>query len=114
MIRGHLAGPLTALPIATLAAFLMSSSSVLAADVAAPSKIDAVTVFPAGAEVTRVAQVKLVAGEHAIILDDLPATAIPSSIDQWRRRHASSVAAGHQRRKCRFHDDEPEQARHRR
>jgi hypothetical protein len=49
--------------------------SALAADVPAASKIDAVTVFPAGAEVTRSAKVKLVAGEHTIILTDLPPSA---------------------------------------
>lgn len=80
MTRGPKAAPFAALPLATLAAVLMSSTSLLAADIAATSKIDAVTVFPAGAEVTRVTQVKLAAGEHAIVLNDLPATAIPSSI----------------------------------
>lgn len=80
MTRGPKAALFAALPLATLAAVLMSSTSLLAADISAASKIDAVTVFPAGAEVTRVTQVKLAAGEHAIILNDLPATAIPSSI----------------------------------
>ncbi len=79
MTRGPLAASMAA-SLATLATVLMSSTSAFAADIAATSKIDAVTVFPAGAEVTRITQVKLAAGEHAIILNDLPATAIPSSI----------------------------------
>lgn len=52
----------------------------LAADISATSRIDAVTVFPHGAEVTRVAQAKLEAGEHALILDDLPGELDPQSI----------------------------------
>lgn len=79
MTRGPQAASITA-SLATLATVLMSSTSSLAADIAAASRIDAVTVFPAGAEVTRVTPIKLAAGEHAIILNDLPATAIPSSI----------------------------------
>jgi uncharacterized protein (TIGR02231 family) len=59
---------------------LSAPLSVEAADVAATSKIDAVTVFPAGAEVTRSAKVQLAAGEHTIILTDLPPSANPSSI----------------------------------
>lgn len=51
-----------------------------AADVVALSAIDAVTVFPAGAEVTRAAKVTLVAGEQRIVFPDLPAQAIPASI----------------------------------
>jgi uncharacterized protein (TIGR02231 family) len=51
-----------------------------AADVTAASKIDAVTVFPAGAEITRIAKTRLPAGEHTIIFKDLPAAAIQSSI----------------------------------
>ncbi len=40
-----------------------------------------VTVFPSGAEVTRVAdEVKLDGGEHMIIFNDVPAFAIPGSI----------------------------------
>ena len=52
----------------------------MAADVAAVSIIDAVTVFPSGAEVTRQARVKLAAGEQRIVFPDLPAQAIPGSI----------------------------------
>ena len=49
-----------------------SLSPALAADLKAVSKVDAVTVYPQGAEVTRVAEVKLEAGEHTLLLEDLP------------------------------------------
>lgn len=62
------------------AAVLVAASPAFAADIAATSKIEAVTVFPAGAEITRTATVKLDAGDHTIVLTDLPATANPSSI----------------------------------
>jgi uncharacterized protein (TIGR02231 family) len=65
---------------AALGASLGAPLSALAADVPATSKIEAVTVFPAGAEITRTAKVKLPAGEHTIILTDLPPTANPASI----------------------------------
>ena len=51
-----------------------------AADVKATSRIDAVTVFPTGAELTRVGKVRLEAGDHVLMFADLPARAIPSSI----------------------------------
>ncbi len=50
------------------------------ADVTATSRIDAVTVFPDGAEVTRVAKVKLDKGEQVILFGDLAAAAVPGSI----------------------------------
>ena len=55
-------------------------SGAYAADVQGTSRIDAVTVFPSGAELTRIGKVKLEAGDHAILFSDLPARAIPSSI----------------------------------
>lgn len=51
-----------------------------AADVAAQSVIETVTVFPSGAEITRIAKVKLMAGEQRIVFPDLPAQAIAGSI----------------------------------
>lgn len=51
-----------------------------AAEVPANSKIDAVTVFPSGAEVTRIAKVTLDKGEHTLLIDDLPASAVQGSI----------------------------------
>jgi len=54
--------------------FLVPAS---AADFAASSHIDHVTVYPQGADVTRIADVALPAGEHRIILADLPASVDP-------------------------------------
>lgn len=51
-----------------------------AAEVEAVSQIDAVTVFPMGAEVVRVAKVQLEKGEHTVLFRDLPAGAVDGSI----------------------------------
>ncbi|MBX9862796.1 MAG: mucoidy inhibitor MuiA family protein [Hyphomicrobium sp.] len=51
-----------------------------AAEVEAVSRIDAVTVYPMGAEVMRVAKVQLEKGEHTILFQDLPAGAVEGSI----------------------------------
>ena len=59
---------------------LALSGPTLAADVPVTSHIDAVTVFPSGAEATRVARLSLEKGEHTLILSDLPAEAVPGSI----------------------------------
>ncbi len=55
-------------------------STAHAADVKGTSRIDAVTVFPSGAEITRVGKVTLEGGDHVILFTDLPARAIHSSI----------------------------------
>ena len=55
-------------------------SGAYAADIKGTSRIDAVIVFPSGAEVTRVGKVRLEAGDHVILFADLPARAIASSI----------------------------------
>jgi uncharacterized protein (TIGR02231 family) len=52
----------------------------MAADVTATSAIDAVTVFPSGAEISRLAKVKIIKGEGRIVFPDLPAQAIAGSI----------------------------------
>jgi uncharacterized protein (TIGR02231 family) len=67
------------LPIA-LAVLLLCVPGAHAADLKGTSRIEAVTVFPAGAEVTRVGRVKLERGDHVILFTDLPARAIASSI----------------------------------
>jgi uncharacterized protein (TIGR02231 family) len=51
-----------------------------AADINATSRIDAVTVYPAGAEIARTAKVKIDRGEHTLLFKDLPAEAVASSI----------------------------------
>lgn len=55
-------------------------SQVLAAQVDAQSKIGSVTVFPRGAQITRLMEVDIKAGEHAVVLKDLPVGAIADSI----------------------------------
>jgi uncharacterized protein (TIGR02231 family) len=55
-------------------------AQVEAAEVKGTSRIDAVTVFPSGAEVTRVGKVRLEGGDNVILFTDLPARAIHSSI----------------------------------
>ncbi len=52
----------------------------MAADIRASSQIDAVTVYPSGAEVVRTARVKLERGEHTLLIADLPAEAVTASI----------------------------------
>lgn len=65
---------LAALAIVTL------SGPALAAEVPAVSRIEGVTVFPAGAEVARTANVRLDKGEATIVFQDVPAEAVASSI----------------------------------
>ena len=57
-----------------------AATPVFAADIPALSKVDAVTVFPSGAEVTRVAEAKIEAGEHTLIFDQLPGDLMPETI----------------------------------
>jgi len=66
--------------VLVVAAFLLSAGAASAAEVETSSRIDAVTVFPMGAEVVRVAKVQLEKGEHTIVFHDLPATAVEGSI----------------------------------
>jgi len=69
------------LSIAIAGALLMALPAHVAADeVPATSKVDAVTVFLSGAEVTRTARLALAKGAHTIIFADLPAEAVPGSI----------------------------------
>jgi uncharacterized protein (TIGR02231 family) len=111
--------------LASLAALCLASTSALAADIAATSRIDAVTVFPQGAEITRLAKVAIAQGEHTVVLSDLPAQALPGSIRvegkatgrldigsvdtrRLRLQRADSAAAAAERRRI---EDEIEKAR---
>ncbi len=67
------------LPVIVFTAFL-GSAGADAADIATPSKIAAVRVFPTGAEVMRSALVRLPAGTHTVVIDHLPPTAVPGSV----------------------------------
>ncbi len=63
--------------------FLLLSSTfvpALADDVKLSSHIDAVTVYPQGADIVRVGTINLQPGEHTLLLDDLPGTIDPQSI----------------------------------
>ena len=66
-----------------LAAVLLATTAVtpvLAADIPAVSKVDAVTVFPSGAEVTRAAEARIMAGEHALVFEGLPGDLMAETI----------------------------------
>ena len=63
---------LCVLPLMAPAAF--------AAEVKGTSRIDAVTLYPAGAEITRIGKVKVERGDHTLLFADLPAEAVAASI----------------------------------
>jgi uncharacterized protein (TIGR02231 family) len=52
----------------------------MSAEIKGSSRIDAVTVYPLGAEVTRVGRVTMERGEHVILFTDLPAQALSGSL----------------------------------
>ena len=66
-------------PIA-LALLPLFATGVLAADLKSTSKIESVTVYPQGAEVTRIGKVKMERGEHVVLFNDLPANTVSGSI----------------------------------
>lgn len=66
-----------------LAFVLLAATAVTpayAATIPAVSKVDAVTVFPSGAEVTRVAEATIAAGEHALVFEGLPGDLMAETI----------------------------------
>lgn len=67
------------LPVIVFTAVL-GSTGADASDIAAPSKIAAVRVFPTGAEVMRSALVRVPAGAHTVVIDHLPPTTVPGSV----------------------------------
>ncbi len=72
--------PLTATSLIAVAATCLALTTAEAADVNAASRLDAVIVYPAGAEIARAIKVKIEPGEHTILINDLPAGALPQSI----------------------------------
>jgi uncharacterized protein (TIGR02231 family) len=64
--------------LVVVAAFAVAP--VRAADVPASSAVDAVTVYPDGASVTRIITLDLPAGDHSAVLKDFPLTLDPSSL----------------------------------
>jgi uncharacterized protein (TIGR02231 family) len=68
------------LRVTAFALLLLLPSAALAADIKATSMIDAVTVFPEGAEVTRLLKVQLSAGDQTVTLRDLPGSLVSDSV----------------------------------
>lgn len=66
--------------VVVFSAIGLGSGGAIGAEISATSAIDSVTVFPSGAEITRLAKVKIAAGEQRIVFADLPAQAIADSI----------------------------------
>ena len=58
----------------------LAAAPARAADVSASSAVDAVTVYPDGASITRVITLDLPAGDHSAVLKDFPLTLDPSSL----------------------------------
>ena len=56
------------------------ATGALAADVKGTSRIDAIIVYPSGAEITRIGKVKIDRGEHTLLFADLPSNAVAASI----------------------------------
>ena len=69
----------TSIAIAGVLATVLAGP-VAAEDAPAASRVDAVTVFLSGAEVTRAAKLNLEKGDHTIVFNDLPAETVPGSI----------------------------------
>lgn len=78
--RRRTAGAARTQLVALAAAFCLPALAAEAADFRPATRIAAVTVYPDGASITRTLRVELPAGEHVLILDDLPLTADPASI----------------------------------
>jgi uncharacterized protein (TIGR02231 family) len=66
--------------LTTLSLLLASTASVMSAEIKGSSRIDGVTVYPSGAEVTRIGRVTIERGEHVILFTDLPAQALSGSL----------------------------------
>src|SRR5215475_8888861 len=66
--------------LTTLSVLLASTAGAMCAEIQSNSRIDAVTVYPSGAEVTRIGRVTMERGEHVILFTDLPAQALSSSL----------------------------------
>ena len=58
----------------------LAAAQAQAADLDASSTVDAVTVYPDGASVTRVITLDLPAGDHSAVLKDFPLALDPSSL----------------------------------
>lgn len=78
------------------AAILLTStclSPIIAADIDFSSNVNSVTVYPRGAEVTRMASGAIPAGDHVIIVDDLPGSLVANSL-RVKGSSAQPIAIG--------------------
>lgn len=66
--------------LSSAALLLVLANTAHAGDVPTTSRVEAVTVFLSGAEVTRLAKVKIDKGEHVVTIIDVPASAVAGSI----------------------------------
>jgi uncharacterized protein (TIGR02231 family) len=66
--------------LTALSVLLASTAGAMSAEIRSTSRIDGVTVYPLGAEVTRIGRVTMERGEHVILFTDLPAQALPGSL----------------------------------
>jgi uncharacterized protein (TIGR02231 family) len=73
-------GEINMLRAAIAIACIIAATPSTAAEIKGTSHVVAVTVFPSGAEVTRTARVRIEAGEHVVLVTDLPAQAVSGSI----------------------------------
>src|SRR5262249_62168598 len=64
--------------VATIA--IVAAVPAMAADIQASSQIDAVTVYPDGATVTRLIRLDLPAGDSTLLVHDFPLSLDPSSL----------------------------------
>ena len=67
-------------PLLAVAALPFLAVGAQAAEIKGNSKVDQVVVFPSGAEVTRIARVKIERGEHVLLFTDLPSRALGGTI----------------------------------
>ena len=68
------------LGFATVLLLSSTFAPAFADDIKLSSHIDAVTVYPQGADIVRVGSINLQSGEHTLLLDDLPGSIDPQSI----------------------------------
>lgn len=68
------------LAAALLAGVSLPASAVTAAEIAAPSRIDGVTVYPGVATVTRLVEVTVPPGQHVLVVSGLPQALDPQSL----------------------------------
>jgi uncharacterized protein (TIGR02231 family) len=66
--------------VAVSALFLLPAAAAAAGEFDIPARVEAVTVFPDGASIVRRLPVNIPAGEHVLVIGDLPPSADPASL----------------------------------